>query len=200
MLSIAILGTWPEGQRPTPSLHYIVGSTVRLLIPNTVRRTRANALLVDELSFNSLCDSAVPESRPCIVATQNPTNGAALLRAGADAVIALPVDIAELSSAALSLLKPSLHVSPRVIAALIHQTKAERGEFSATLSDRELDVLRELAAGRSDAEISAALFISLATVHTHILNLRRKLGARNRTHAVVIAIERGTIPPHAPPV
>lgn len=59
-------------------------------------------------------------------------------------------------------------------------------------------MLNHLAAGHSDAEIACALFLSPATVHTHMLNLRRKLGARDRTHAAVLAIQHGIIAPHCP--
>lgn len=50
----------------------------------------------------------------------------------------------------------------------------------APLTDREEDVLREVAVGRTNAEIAEALFISLSTVKTHLGSLQDKVGARNR--------------------
>lgn len=58
------------------------------------------------------------------------------------------------------------------------------------LSPREREVLSLLARGDNNADIAAALVISLETVKTHVKNLLLKLGARGRTHAAVLAIER----------
>ena len=57
------------------------------------------------------------------------------------------------------------------------------------LSERELEVLALIAAGNSNGEIAGKLFITVATVKTHINNLYRKLGARSRTQAVARARE-----------
>jgi LuxR family maltose regulon positive regulatory protein len=56
-------------------------------------------------------------------------------------------------------------------------------------SERELEVLALIASGESNQEIASKLFITLATVKTHINNLYRKLGARSRTQAVARARE-----------
>jgi DNA-binding NarL/FixJ family response regulator len=63
----------------------------------------------------------------------------------------------------------------------------------AGLTQRELDVLTLLARGRSNAEIGADLFISEATVKTHVARVLGKLDARSRTHAVVMAYESGLV-------
>lgn len=60
-----------------------------------------------------------------------------------------------------------------------------------TLTGRELDVLACLADGVSNAEIAASLGIQLVTVKLHMRNLTRKLGARNRTEAALIARRLG---------
>lgn len=57
----------------------------------------------------------------------------------------------------------------------------------AGLSDREREVLALIGAGRSNAEISAALFISMATVKSHVRHIFAKLGLRDRAQAVVYA-------------
>jgi DNA-binding NarL/FixJ family response regulator len=59
------------------------------------------------------------------------------------------------------------------------------------LSEREIEVLREVALGTSNKNIATRLFISEATVKAHIQNILAKLGASDRTHAVSIATVRG---------
>lgn len=61
----------------------------------------------------------------------------------------------------------------------------------ADLTERELEVLEQLAAGRSNAEIADALFLSEATVKTHLGRVLTKLGVRDRVQAVIVALEAG---------
>jgi DNA-binding NarL/FixJ family response regulator len=63
------------------------------------------------------------------------------------------------------------------------------------LTDREFEVLVELAKGASNAEIAATLFLGETTVKTHVSRVLTKLGLRDRTHAVVFAYERGIVTP-----
>lgn len=59
---------------------------------------------------------------------------------------------------------------------------------SAALSDRECEILEHLANGQSIEEIAGTLFLSPHTVRTHIKNILRKTGTRNRAHAVALAL------------
>lgn len=61
------------------------------------------------------------------------------------------------------------------------------------LSEREQEILRLIAKGRSNAEIAGELYLSIETVKTHTRNLRAKLGARDRVQAVIIAYETGFV-------
>ena len=63
------------------------------------------------------------------------------------------------------------------------------------LSERELDVVRLVAQGRSNAEIAAALFLSEATVKSHIVRILAKLGLRDRVQVAVYAYEHGIVRP-----
>jgi LuxR family maltose regulon positive regulatory protein len=79
----------------------------------------------------------------------------------------------------------------KLLAVLAQESAApDVGEqLSEPLSERELEVLGLVAAGKSNGEIASSLFVSLSTVKTHINNLYRKLGARSRTQAIARARE-----------
>ena len=66
---------------------------------------------------------------------------------------------------------------------------------ASPLTGREMDVLRLMAAGLSNLDIAGRLYVSLETVKTHVGNILAKLGADNRTQAVVMAYESGFVTP-----
>jgi DNA-binding NarL/FixJ family response regulator len=91
-----------------------------------------------------------------------------------------------------ALLDPA--VTRRVIEGFTRQVvPAGPGPELERLTDRELDVLRQVARGLSNVEIARELFITEATVKTHVARLLGKLGLRDRVQAVVYAYDHGVV-------
>jgi DNA-binding NarL/FixJ family response regulator len=95
-----------------------------------------------------------------------------------------------------ALLAPS--VTRRVIEEFVRRPPASVRTLPpklAELTARELEVLRALARGLSNAEIATELFVSETTVKTHVGHVLTKLGLRDRVQAVVLAYESGLVEP-----
>lgn len=83
-------------------------------------------------------------------------------------------------------------LSPSVAGHLMNRMRTPE---PSSLSPRELEVLELVAAGNSNGDIAAKLFISVATVKTHLLNLYTKLDVNDRAAAVGEAFQRGLLKP-----
>jgi DNA-binding NarL/FixJ family response regulator len=114
------------------------------------------------------------------------------------------VDAIRVVAAGESLLAPS--VTRRLISEFVRRPAPSSGSPGAPGSDaaralgsltvREREVLVAVAAGQSNAELAASLFMSPATAKTHVSRLLAKLGARDRAQLVVAAYEYGVVTPH----
>jgi two-component system NarL family response regulator len=109
------------------------------------------------------------------------------LQAGARGYLLKGSEISELTEAIRTVHRGRSRIPPAVAERL-----AERLAGPA-LTDRETAVLRLIVAGKSNKEIGAALFISEATVKTHINNMLSKLGVTDRTQAATTALQRGIV-------
>jgi DNA-binding NarL/FixJ family response regulator len=94
-----------------------------------------------------------------------------------------------------ALLSPG--ITRRLIADLVSRPRAtpRRPQALAELTSREREVLAQVAAGLSNDEIAAALYLSPLTVKTHVSRMMTKLGVRDRAQLVVLAYESGLVVP-----
>jgi DNA-binding NarL/FixJ family response regulator len=109
------------------------------------------------------------------------------LQAGARGYLLKGMDTEELLAAIRT-----VHSGKSRIPAPVAERLAERMN-TPSLTDRETEVLRLIVGGNSNKEIAAALFISEATVKTHINSLLSKLGVSDRTQAATTALQRGIV-------
>jgi DNA-binding NarL/FixJ family response regulator len=125
----------------------------------------------------------------------------AALRAGASGFLLKDSPRADLIAAVRAAAAGDALLAPSVTRRLIEAFARRPPETTpspsqlASVTARERDVLMLIARGRSNAEIAAALFVSEATVKTHVGSLLAKLGLRDRVQAVILAYETGLIVP-----
>jgi len=124
------------------------------------------------------------------------------LRAGASGFLLKDAGRERLVEAVHTVAQGEALVAPSVLERLVsHYVRrpppgtGDLPEALRELSEREVEVLRHIGRGRSNAEIAQELVISLPTVKTHVRSVLRKLGARDRVQAVVLAYETGLLQP-----
>jgi DNA-binding NarL/FixJ family response regulator len=95
-------------------------------------------------------------------------------------------------------------VAPRILKRLLDRFAVTLPDLTATaprtldvLTEREREVLVQIARGLSNAEIARALMVSETTIKTHVGHVLTKLGLRDRVQAVVLAYETGIVRPGA---
>jgi DNA-binding NarL/FixJ family response regulator len=125
----------------------------------------------------------------------------AALRAGASGFLLKTTSPAELSAAVRACHSGELLFAPTVTRRLV-ETYVRRPPVTggvparlSALTGREIDVLRALARGLSNAEIARELYLGETTVKTHVTRILAKLGLRDRVQAVVLAYECGLVSP-----
>ena len=109
------------------------------------------------------------------------------IEAGATGYLLKDAPRSELLRAVRAAARGEAVLSPSVATRLLHQVRAPARE---PLSNRELDVLALVARGSSNRDIAARLFVSEATVKTHLLHIYAKFGVNDRAAAVATGFER----------
>lgn len=127
------------------------------------------------------------------------------LRAGAAGFLLKDISPEQLVAACRSALSGDAMLSPSVtrhlVESFIHSPAPLGDELPAAvreLTQREVDVLRELATGASNADIARRMYLAETTVKTHVARIFAKLGLRDRVQAVVLAYECGLVRPAGP--
>ena len=118
------------------------------------------------------------------------------IRAGALSYVLKDIDPDELAEAIRRAHAGEAVINPRVSARLVKEIQGSRGELSnpfSELTDREVEVLRLVAAGKNNHEIAEVLVISEKTVKSHMTNILTKLHLADRTQAAVYAWQEGFI-------
>jgi DNA-binding NarL/FixJ family response regulator len=132
-----------------------------------------------------------PQTRVVVLTTYE--TDADILRAveaGAAGYLLKDASRAELAQAIRAAVRGETVLAPSVAAKLVSRMRSP-----VDVSRREIEVLRLVARGHTNAEIGRELLISEATVKTHLLRAFGKLGVSDRTAAVTAALERGILPP-----
>lgn len=118
------------------------------------------------------------------------------IRAGALSYVLKDIDPNDLAEAIRRAHANEATLNPRIAARLVkelHGSRSENANPFNDLTERELEVLREIAAGKSNREIADSLVISEKTVKTHITNILSKLHLADRTQAAVFAWKEGIV-------
>jgi len=181
----------------------VVLMDVRMPVLDGIEATRAIA-----------ASSAGTETRVLILTTFDLDEYAfSALRAGASGFLLKDVPPAELIAAIRTVARGDAVVSPRITRRLLEEYAATLPDLSAgaggagggaggdehpalaSLTEREREVLLAVADGLSNAEIAERLYVSEATVKSHVGRLLAKLGLRDRVQAVVFAFQSGLVRP-----
>ncbi|WP_287931164.1 response regulator transcription factor, partial [Arthrobacter sp.] len=163
--------------------------------------------LMDGIEATGKISASASEAKVIILTTFDLDEyGFAGLQAGASAFLLKDVAPAELVNAVHLVASGDAVVAPRITARLLEnfvrsqpaRTPMPRDPLLEELTPRELEVALAIAQGLSNAEIAHQLFLSEATVKTHVRRILTKLHLRDRVQVVVYAYETGLVTPSNP--
>jgi DNA-binding NarL/FixJ family response regulator len=145
---------------------------------------------------------AAGDATPAILLTTFDDDAALLegIRLGAKGYLLKDVSLATLTEAIRLVARGGTMINPTVTERLLRGLKAspliavpDAGDDDERLTLRETEVLRLMTGGYSNREIATAMALSDGTVKNHVSNILAKLGVRDRTRAVLKAIEKGYV-------
>jgi two-component system nitrate/nitrite response regulator NarL len=134
-----------------------------------------------------------------LTASSSAGEHAAAYEAGAAGVVSKAAAMSDIIDAVRTVASGESLVDPAELVEILRearryrQQKRESEELKQRLTPREREVLQALADGKSNREIAEALFISVETQRTHMVNILNKLGAHSQLQALVVAVRNGIV-------
>ena len=151
--------------------------------------------VMDGIAATAAIRREVPDTE--VVALTSVLEDAAVVdavRAGAIGYLLKDTDAHELRRAIKAAAAGQVQLSPQAAARLLREVRTPE-KSAEPLTERETDVLRLLAQGKSNKEIARELHIAEQTVKTHVSHILSKLGIPSRTQAALYAMRIGLVPP-----
>ncbi|WP_318211411.1 response regulator transcription factor [Streptomyces sp. SJL17-1] len=173
----------------------VVLMDVRMPRRNGIEATRQ--LLAESAESDESADPTGPPKVVVITTFENDDYVTAALSAGAAGFVLKRFPVRQIAEAVRVVAAGEAILFPTALRRMVAARPLDSAAAlpRAALTGREEEVLRLMATGLSNPEIAESLTVSLETVKTHVGNVLTKLGAQNRTHAVVIAYESGLVVP-----
>jgi DNA-binding NarL/FixJ family response regulator len=170
---------------------------------SVLRQAKPNLILID-LDHHPvdieetvrLCRASAADARICVLSMRSePAAMRRCLSAGAEGYVMKDITPSELCRAIKTVASGSSYVDPRIAGSLLRRQSDANGRHSTLydLSDREVDIMRLIADGLSNKEISGRLNLSEKTVKNHISRIFSKLNICARSQAAVYAIKNGLV-------
>jgi DNA-binding NarL/FixJ family response regulator len=188
-----------------PDLSVVAEGSDGAEVPPLVARHRPDVVLMDvrmrsidglRATSHLIAQSADPPKVIVITTFDNDDYVYDALRAGASGFLLKRARPEEVLAAIRIVARGDSLLFPAAIRALAQSRLGPGGQDpTGSLTEREGQILRLMATGLSNAEIAARLMLGVETVKTHVGNVLAKLGARDRTQAVITAYESGFVSP-----
>jgi DNA-binding NarL/FixJ family response regulator len=152
--------------------------------------------VLDGIQATAIIKKRYPQTAVLIMTTyEHETDIRQAVEAGAVGYLLKDTSQQKLQQAVHDVMEGRSALTPEITRKLLSSLQTNRQQNEERLSDREIEVLTLVARGASNKDIARHLHISEATVKTHLVRIFARLGVEDRTAAVVIALERGLLPP-----